>query len=224
VAFGGFAGLAVVYAAWPWFGSSTGLGQATAPNWLGWSVALSGIAGVLCSVMVYQYTKRDFWNGPSTGCKFLLTTMVLGFAASWLSLMLTAVWSDAPVTAATVDRYGAILCGSLIVSSTVKLLFEAGLFRHLAARSSTSLKRTALLMIGSLSHVTVARFAAGILGGLVMPGLLLLSRLPMSHGHGQDLVLVLLVTMLFVACLAGELLERYLFFAAVASPKMPGGL
>ena len=26
------------------------------------------------------------------------------------------------------------------------------------------------------------------------------------------------------ACLAGELLERYLFFAAVASPKMPGGV
>ncbi|MEE8129854.1 MAG: DmsC/YnfH family molybdoenzyme membrane anchor subunit, partial [Vicinamibacterales bacterium] len=106
VAFGLFAGLAVVYAVWPWFGSSTGVGHATAPNWLGWSVALSGVAGVLCSVMVYQYTKRDFWNGPSTGCKFLLTTIVLGLAASWLSLMLTAVWSDAPVTAATVDRYG----------------------------------------------------------------------------------------------------------------------
>jgi hypothetical protein len=30
--------------------------------------------------------------------------------------------------------------------------------------------------------------------------------------------------MLFVACLAGELLERYLFFAAVASPRMPGPL
>ena len=30
--------------------------------------------------------------------------------------------------------------------------------------------------------------------------------------------------LLFVASLAGELLERYLFFAAVASPRMPGAL
>ncbi len=28
----------------------------------------------------------------------------------------------------------------------------------------------------------------------------------------------------FAACLAGELLERYLFFAACAAPRMPGGL
>ena len=38
------------------------------------------------------------------------------------------------------------------------------------------------------------------------------------------LVFVVLVAMLFTACLAGELLERYLFFAAVAAPKMPGSL
>ena len=110
------------------------------------------------------------------------------------------------------------------MASTVKLVFEAGLFRHLAARHNTSLKRSALLMSGALLHVTLARFAACILGGIVMPGFLLLSWLLSSQGHGQDLVFVVLVTMLVVACLAGELLERYLFFAAVASPKMPGGL
>jgi DMSO reductase anchor subunit len=36
--------------------------------------------------------------------------------------------------------------------------------------------------------------------------------------------LLILVVMLFAACLVGELLERYLFFAAVAAPRMPGGL
>jgi hypothetical protein len=30
--------------------------------------------------------------------------------------------------------------------------------------------------------------------------------------------------MLFLACLAGELLERYQFFAACAAPRMPGRL
>jgi formate dehydrogenase iron-sulfur subunit len=36
------------------------------------------------------------------------------------------------------------------------------------------------------------------------------------------LQLFLIVVLSFIACLIGELLERYLFFAAVASPRMPG--
>ena len=135
-----------------------------------------------------------------------------------------AAGSDPALAGAAIDRYGALLCRGLIFVSAAKLLFEASLFRHLASRSTTSLKRTAWLMTGALSNVTMARFAAGLLGGLAMPGLLLLSRVPAPPGQGQDLVFAVLVGMLFVACLAGELLERYLFFAAVASPRMPGTL
>ena len=36
--------------------------------------------------------------------------------------------------------------------------------------------------------------------------------------------MMMLAGMLFMACLAGELIERYLFFAAIASPRMPGSL
>ena len=39
-----------------------------------------------------------------------------------------------------------------------------------------------------------------------------------------DLQLGLIVLLTFGACLIGELLERYLFFAAVAAPTMPGTL
>jgi hypothetical protein len=35
---------------------------------------------------------------------------------------------------------------------------------------------------------------------------------------------LIFAAVLFAACLAGEILERYLFFAAVAGPRMPGGL
>ena len=234
LAFGIFAGLAVVYAAWSWAASAGWLGRfadwgAGASEtgfgwWLGWSVALSGVAGVFCSVMIYDYTKRDFWNGPATAGRFFLTTAVLGLAAAWLPLLIVAAGSDPALAGAAIDRYGAILCRGLIFVSAAKLLFEAALFRHLASRSTTSLKRTAWLMTGALSNVTMARFAAGLLGGLAMPGLLLLSRVPATTGQGQDLVFVVLVGMLFCACLAGELLERYLFFAAVASPRMPGTL
>ena len=173
--------------------------------------------------MVYQYTKREFWNGPATACRFLLTTAVLGLAAAWIPLMI-ATAAGAAAAGAAIDAYGAMLCRGLIAAAAAKLLFEAALFRHLAARQTTALKRTAQLMSGALLNVTMMRFAAGLLGGVAMPALLLLSRVPSSPAHGQDLVFAILVGMLFAACLAGELLERYLFFAAVASPKMPGAL
>ena len=223
VAFGAFAGLAVGYAGWSWLASptaeTTGLGA-----WLGWGVAGSGTAGVLCSVMVYQFTNRDFWNGPATACRFLLTTVLLGLAAALLPLMITAALGDPAVASAAIDRYGAILCRALIVATLAKLVFEAALFRHLASRQTTSLKRTARLMTGALSNVTMARFAAGLLGGVAMPALLLISRVPSTPAHGLDLAFAVMVTMLFAACLAGELLERYLFFAAMASARMPGSL
>ena len=220
VAFGLFAALAVMYAAWPWLGSFIRADGGPAPLWLGWTVAVSGVAGIACSVMVYQYTQRDFWNGWSTACKFLLTATVLGLATAWLSLMVTAAWTETAAAGAALERFGPMLCRGLMGAAAGKLVFEASLFRHLAVRSTTSLKRTALLMTGALSHMTVARFVAGIVGGIAMPGLVLLSH----TSTRQDVVLVPFVALLFLACLTGELLERYLFFAAVASPKMPGGL
>lgn len=226
LAFGLFAALAAAYAGWlglehrGWLDRS---GAADPGAWLGWGVALSGTAGVLCSVMVYQYTKRDFWNGPATACRFLLATAVLGLAAAWVPLMIAAA-AGAAAAAAAIDSYGVVLCRGLMAAAAAKLLFEAAVFRHLAARQTTSLKRTALLMSGPLLNVTLARFAAGLLGGIAMPALLLLSRVPSGPAHGHDLVFAVLVAMLLVATIAGELLERRLFFAAVASPKMPGAL
>jgi DMSO reductase anchor subunit len=35
---------------------------------------------------------------------------------------------------------------------------------------------------------------------------------------------IVLTGLLVIACLAGELLERYLFFAACAAPQMPGAI
>ena len=66
-----------------------------------------------------------------------------------------------------------------------------------------------------------ARIACGLLGGIVMP-LFLWNEL--TGDQARDLFLVITVGMLFVACLAGELLERYQFFAACAAPRMPGRL
>ncbi|MEQ9069607.1 MAG: molybdopterin oxidoreductase, partial [Gimesia chilikensis] len=113
---------------------------------------------------------------------------------------------------------GPILSKALNVTTVLKLGFEASIFRYLLRRQNSPLKRSALLMSGELSSVTLARFACGILGGILMP-LFLLNQ---QTQPVQNLTLFLIVSILFIACLAGEHLERYLFFSAVAAPRMPG--
>jgi formate dehydrogenase iron-sulfur subunit len=103
-----------------------------------------------------------------------------------------------------------------------KLTFEASLFRHLRSRTGTSLNRSARLMVGPLSNTTLARFGCGVLGGLFLPALIL-GNLQREVPAG-DLQLGLMVLLASATCLIGEMLERYLFFAAVAAPRMPGAL
>ena len=70
-----------------------------------------------------------------------------------------------------------------------------------------------------LANVTLARFCTGAAGGLALPLLLLYSR---SSADSPRVVGIVIAA--FSLLLAGEILERYLFFTAVVRQKMPGGL
>lgn len=220
VAFGGFAAAAVLYAAGNWFGPVTMIGSDFWQRWVGWGVGAFGIAGVFCSVMIYAFTQRNLWRFPQTTIRFGLTSGVLGIATVWLTLLVLSLSGSVDGTA-VIDGQGRLLSQLLLVVAGAKLVFEAALFRHLASRPVTQFKRSALLMTGPLAGYTLARFACGVLGGLVMPAFLL--RL-VSETSQDSVVLVLVTGVLFLANLAGELLERYLFFAAVAAPRMPGAI
>jgi hypothetical protein len=56
-----------------------------------------------------------------------------------------------------------------------------------------------------------------------MPGLLLAS-LTSAEGSGNVPKFAVITSMLFAACLIGEMLERALFFTACAAPRMPGAI
>jgi formate dehydrogenase iron-sulfur subunit len=216
VAFGIFAVLACAYATANLIAPRAGEGLRV----LGIAVALSGIAGVLCSVFVYAVTRRALWSAAPTTARFLLTTVLLGLASFLTSLVLAAVVGRSTSAVELLALRAKLLCQGLIIVAGAKLAFETVLFRHLRSRSHTSLKRSARLMLGPLSNATLARFGAGLLGGLVMPAFLL-ERLREPAPLG-DVQLALIVLMTFAACVIGEFLERYLFFAAVAAPRMPG--
>lgn len=221
VAFGVFAKLAVLYAVGNWLApewlTSTQLWRAG----LGWSVGLSGLIGVGCSIMIYAVTQRPLWGLIATTVRFSLTSGLLGLAALWLTTFFLSV-GGSEFAAQVMSASGERICQALVWLSTAKLLFEASLFRHLLTRQMTPLRRSARLMLEPFRKVTIARFICGVIGGIVMP--LFLQGLIGSGQAEQTGLQLTVMTLLFVACLVGELLERFLFFGAVAAPRMPGAL
>lgn len=220
VAFGVFAKLAMLYAAGNWFGPSVLPIPPLVLHWIGWGVGISGLAGVGCSVMIYSVTRRALWEFPSTVIRFSLTTGLLGIAATWLSLLLLNA-SGVTVAETIIDHSGRRLCAGILLFATAKLVWEAAIFRHLLNRHNPPLKRSAALMAGPLARITFARFACGLIGGIFVPSLLLNT---LTRDQITPLSLTLQVGFIFVASLVGELLERFLFFATVAAPRMPGNV
>ncbi len=227
VAFGAFAGAASLYAGallgvHIWGDRFDFATVASMTEWLGWTVAVTGAAGVFCSVMIYVFTQRECWSFTRVGVRFTLTAALLGVAATWLSVLVATVVSPSAELNDIVRRAGPVLCRSLMVITAVKLAWEAAIFRHLLLGRMTALKRSAVLLTHDLSSVTLARFALGLLGGVLMP-LFLLSNLASAPSSGLAEFTATTV-LLFAACVGGELLERYLFFTACATPRMPGGI
>lgn len=185
VAFGLFAFCAVIYA---WKANDV-------LNTMNYIVFLSGLIGILCSVMVYRDTKRPFWDNDMTTAKFLMTMCILGLATGLL------------ISARSLGR---AFCGWIIFFSFVKMFVESTVFFSLRADDDHLFKKTAILMTRPLKKITVWRFALGAAGGIVLPGLMMFNNFYALPASFFSLALLL----------GGELLERYLFFRAVVSLPM----
>src|SRR5439155_17935252 len=112
----------------------------------------------------------------------------------------------------------------VMAAAFCKLLAEAMALRHLRGDRHTVMKRVALVMTRDLHGYTLARFVFGGVGGIVIPGLTLMV-LPVSLAGGGFSVGLRVAAMVALSLLvAGELLERYLFFKAAPASRMPGGL
>lgn len=228
VAFSLFAGLAAAYAgavvSQQYFSDLTPAAwQVVGVKWLGRSVAASGIVAIFCSTMIYVFTRRDCWSMTRVGVRFVLTSALLGVATVWLSVLLVMLVRPSESLSALLRDIGPILCQTLMALTAVKLIWEAAIFRHLLFPRMTPLQRSAMLLSRELSNTTMARFALGILGGLLMPALLS-GKAAAIAGNAELVQFTATAGLLFIACLVGELLERYLFFAACAAPRMPGGI
>lgn len=169
-----------------------------------WLAALTGILAVACSAMIYVDTHREFWRASQSFGKFFGSTMLLGCAGA---LALNA--------AGPANHAVPWIAGLLSFIGAGKLALEQRVFRDLVDEETPApkpLNKTARLLASQLGVILRWRMACGILGGIVLPFAVALDAAPSW-----------LAATMFVLCLTGELLERYLFFTAVAPEKMPGG-
>jgi formate dehydrogenase iron-sulfur subunit len=196
---------------------------------LGYAGAISGVGGVFCSVMVYAATRRVHWRGGVTGFKFSLSAVVLGAATVLMaSVVSTSITGHDATTVTVLVSTGVfpLLTAILMVATAVKLTAELSELLHLRDPQHTVLKRNAVLLVGALRPYTRARYLTGIGGGLVLPTVSLLiwrsaanATAPLPYA-----LLAVLSGLSFGLCLVGELLERFLFFAAAPASRMPGSI
>jgi DMSO reductase anchor subunit len=218
LALSAFVGAAGLYAGLLWLGRTA----LAAP--VGTAAAVAGAAGVFCSVMVYAATRRQHWRGSITGLKFGLTSVILGIATVLAVSTVASMAGAGGAVASFAYEAGGFrrLCRLLLAASAVKVVFELSILRHLFDQHVSALKRSAILMTRELRRVTVGRFICAALGGLLLPAL---GGWGSAEGLRQaGAGVAVLAVLVFVLCLAGELAERYLFFAAAPASKMPGGL
>lgn len=212
VAFGAFTGLAVPYALVLGLGASSG--HALLPRLLGGAVALVGIAGLACSVLIYTTTHRSSWRPRNVTAKFAASAAVSGFAALIWAANLSAVFGDdRPLAGSSADERSLLLLLALTVAA--KLLGEAMVFRRPAGADRHDRDRRIRLLTHDLRATTLRRFTLGAAAGIALP---LLCAATAGPGRPSWLHVVA-VTFVLAGVVAGELAERALFFTAASPPR-----
>ncbi len=158
-----------------------------------------GLLGVFTSVMIYHDTQRPFWFFPIGAIKFYGTTMGLA-AAAYLPIAVACGVAVLPAFSL------------LVFSCLVKLGLEVVTLWPAFGSAMKPARKSALLMLRPLRVLTGLRFLSALGGLLIALGL---TQAPTS---------LALAIFAFILILISELLERTLFFRAVAAPKMPGGV
>lgn len=162
---------------------------------------LVGLLAVFCSAMIYVDTRRAFWSARITLPKFALTVMALAAASA---LVYGGVGeSEAVVTGAAL---------ALAVATVGKLGLEVG---FVVCARNHALHKSALLHKRVFRSCFFGRLGLGVLGGVALPVLMVVAWVPATLPYA--------ITVLF-ACVAGEVMERHLFFVCEAAPRTPGGV
>ncbi len=181
----------------------------------------TGVAAVFTSVMIYAATRRPLWAFWRTSLDFALTSLVLGTSVTLLIAVIAGSFLPPLSVSGISHPYGRSLGMVLLGAVALRLAFECSLLFHLRDRTLTPRRRAALLVAGPLSMTAFQRLFCGIVGGFVLP-LVLLAEKGIAAGGYQAWFPAIVGTLSLGLLTAGELLSRHLFFATSVAPRMPG--
>lgn len=210
LAFGGFAAATLLFALihWPELHPWAAEIGAYEDYVLGF-LLLSGLGGVLCSVMIYAATRRRCWSFRRTLGRFGGTSLIMGGVS--LLLALSAWLPLSPELLGLAAGTGALVA--------LKLLSELLFLFPRAGQKDPVFVHSAALLRGPLRLWTSLRMGLGLLGGGSLLAIAYLGA--QDQGIPSELLLFLSGTgLLFL--LGGETIERSLFFRSVAYPRLPG--
>lgn len=166
--------------------------------------AFVGLAAVFTSAMVYVDTKRPLWSAPFTFTNFFGTTLLLG--ATFTAVVCS--FSSAPAVATQTAALAAL------VIRTALLVWRRLHWREALRNPASPIHYNARVVRALLPRTMPARTQLYVVSTVF--GLLALANV----GNATPLW----VSLAAVTTLSSEILVRYVFFAASASKRMPGGV
>lgn len=170
---------------------------------IGWSAAVFGVAGTVCSAYIYLVPARPSWNMIHTPSDFLLTTAFLGslcatvlhaasdWLARWMGLpFLSVAWTASKPPVHPVYLFAALWALNQVVRQL--RLSMSPIFERRASASLLGTESLQAILFSSFALVGLAAFFA----------------------------FAKLDTVAILAGVAGVLLTRYLFFVSVVPLNM----
>jgi formate dehydrogenase iron-sulfur subunit len=198
LAFGLCASLSFLATAVAWLGPASPGG----PSLMA-AASLSGLVAIFTSAMIYVDTRRRFWSPQLAFGKFYGTMLLLGGAGT----ATFGAWLGANSLARTMGL------AALVVQAALFFWEMSGYYRDLRNRNRPNYQ----------SAVTIARllpwFAPVRIGLFLLAAVLLL-----ANGFDYLGQSAAWYSVAFIALLASQFIERFVFLTAVIPLRMPGGI
>ncbi len=191
------------------------LAQGAAPARL--AACLSGLLGLFCSIKIYAVTGRPFWRLDRTALRFVGTALVLGASVS------SAAWTVAQAFSVNADASAARLSVLLPLMVGLPMLVKLGLERGVllhgeVGHDDAALARTRRLFDEALRPLVRRRTILAVAFGVGVP----LGQAGLAAWSPGGPATMAAGILCLVGCLAGECVERSLFFQGEAMRGMPG--
>lgn len=219
VAFGAFAGLGMAHAGAVLIELAPAL-----VTLLRWGTVLVGLVGVACSAVLYAVTGRTWWRVRTSAIRFTGTMLGAGGLLVAAVTLAGAVGTGGPDGSGPVGLATVILV-AVVVATTVSLGAVATLLRPRPGPrggASDDLLATRRLLLGPLLALLRVRVVAAVVGGIVLPAVVVLRLAELGSTGEIGWAAPLAVTGALGLFVVGELFDRRLFFLASVAPRRYG--